>query len=395
VRLRSLPVAAPGVREVLQPAFGIYIHIPFCVAKCHYCDFASRPLAAGALEPYLAALEREIAAAPEAGRRVGTVFFGGGTPSLLSGAQLGGLLQAVHAAFAVEAGAEISIEANPGTLTAENAAAYRAHGVNRVSLGVQSLDDALLARCGRRHTGRDAIAAFELLRAAGFDNLGIDLIHGLPGQSPVIWRRDLARAIELGPEHLSLYALSVETGTPFAARLAGGTLDLPAESEELEMLTDAVALTARAGYARYEISNFARPGRRCRHNLDCWSLDEYRGFGAAAHSFLAAPQPLRLANAQTADDYVARIGSGGDAVVARETPSPRLLAGEALMLGLRTTDGVDLATFTQRHGATPETLFPEALKLGEQNGWLDRSGGRLSLTGEGILFSNAIFRLLF
>jgi oxygen-independent coproporphyrinogen-3 oxidase len=383
------------VKEVLQPALGVYIHIPFCVAKCHYCDFASRPLAAGALEPYLAALEREIAAAPEAGRRVGTVFFGGGTPSLLDGAQLGRLLRAVRATFSVEAGAEISVEANPGTLDAEKAAAYRALGVNRVSLGVQSLDDALLARCGRRHTGREAIAAFELLRAAGFDNLGIDLIHGLPGQSPALWRRDLARAIKLGPEHLSLYALSVEAGTPFAAQLAGGALELPAESEELEMLGDTLALTARAGFARYEISNFAQPGRRCRHNLDCWSLGEYRGFGAAAHSFLAAPAPLRLANAPTADDYVARITAGRDACVVRETPPPRQFAGEALMLGLRTTDGIDLAAFAQRHGATPAALFPEALKLGEQNGWIDTANGRLRLTEQGILFSNAIFRLLF
>jgi len=376
-------------------AFGVYIHIPFCVAKCNYCDFVSRPLAAGALEPYLAALEREIAAAPEAGRRTGTVFFGGGTPSLLSGEQLSRLLEAVRSAFAVEPGAEISIEANPGTLTAAKAGDFSALGVNRVSLGVQSLDDALLARIGRRHTRRNALSAFELLRAAGFDNLGIDLIHGLPGQTSSIWRRDLARAIDLGPEHLSLYALGIEAGTRFAAEQSAGRLELPGEPEDLEMLASARALTADAGYERYEISNFALPGRRCRHNLDCWNLCEYRGFGAGAHSFLRSPAPLRLANTPDSDEYVLRIASGTDAVAMREEPSPRQFAGEALMLGLRTVDGVDEIFFAQAHGAPPESLFPEALTQGREKDWIESSGGRLRLTEEGILFSNEIFRLLF
>jgi len=375
--------------------FGIYLHIPFCLAKCRYCDFVSRPRGAGALEPYLEALELEIAAAPEAGRRAGTVFFGGGTPSLLDGRQLAGLLDAVRATFVLEPGAEISIEANPGTLSATKAAAFSALGINRVSLGVQSLDDALLARIGRRHTRDEALAAFGMLRAAGFDNIGVDLIHGLPGQTPVIWQRDLTRAIDLGPEHLSLYALGVEAGTPFAAERAAGRLELPAEHEELAMLSLARELTACAGYERYEISNFARPGRRCRHNLDCWNLGEYRGFGAGAHSFLRSPTPLRLANTPDSDDYVRRIAAGGDAVAMREEPSPRQFAGEALMLGLRTADGVDETTFALTHGAAPATLFPEAGVLGVEKGWLERSGGRMRLTKSGTLFSNQIFRLLF
>ncbi|MHB8836890.1 MAG: radical SAM family heme chaperone HemW [Candidatus Methylomirabilia bacterium] len=378
-----------------QTAFGVYVHIPFCLAKCHYCDFVSRPLAAGALETYLAALEREIAAAPEAGRKATTIFFGGGTPSLLDGRQLARLLAAVRSTFPVQPGAEISIEANPGTLTAAKAAEFLALGVNRVSLGVQSLDDTLLLRLGRRHSSREALAAFALLRAAGFDNVGLDLIHGLPGQSPSIWRRDLARAIDLGPEHLSLYALGIETGTPFAAERAAGRLALPGERDELEMLALAGELTAAAGYERYEISNFARPGRRCRHNLDCWNLCEYRGFGAGAHSFLRAPAPLRLANTPDIDDYVRRIAAGGDAIEMREEPPPRRLAGEALMLGLRTMAGVDETHFAQLHGAAPATLFPEAVELGAEKGWVDRSDGHLRLTGSGVLFSNEIFRLLF
>lgn len=375
--------------------FGVYVHTPFCIAKCRYCDFVSRPLAAGALEPYLAALEREIKAAPEAGRSVASVFFGGGTPSLLDGRQLARLVEALHSVFAIEAGAEISIEANPGTLTATKAASFLALGVNRVSLGVQSLDDQLLARIGRRHTRRDAIAAFALLRAAGFDNLGIDLIHGLPGQSPALWRRDLARAIDLGPEHLSLYALGIEAGTPFDAERNAGRLALPGEREELEMLALAGELTAAAGYERYEISNFARPGRRCRHNLDCWNLGEYRGFGAGAHSFLRAPAPLRLANTPEIDDYLRRIAEDGDATAVREEPSPRQFAGEALMLGLRTTAGIDEAAFAAEHGGSPAALFPEAAALGGGQGWLSSVDGHLRLTAAGILFSNEIFRRLF
>lgn len=378
-----------------QPPFGIYVHIPFCVAKCHYCDFVSQPLAPGALEPYLIALEREIDTAPEAGRLVGSVFFGGGTPSLLSGGQLARLLRSVRRAFDIEPDAEITMEANPGTLTAANAADFRALGVNRVSLGVQSFDDTLLARLGRRHSAGEAVSAFKLLRAAGFDNLGLDLIHSLPGQPPALWQRDLALALALAPEHLSLYALGIEAGTPLAADLRAGVLAPPTEEQELAMLTLAIDLTAAAGYERYEVSNFARPGRRCRHNFSCWSFGEYRGFGAGAHSFLRAPDPVRLANTPGIDEYRRRILAGEEAVVLREEPTARQLAGEAAMLALRTADGIDEGSFARAHGAAPAALFPEAAALGAERGWIERSGGRLRLTERGVLFSNEIFRLLF
>jgi oxygen-independent coproporphyrinogen III oxidase len=374
---------------------GVYVHLPFCLARCGYCDFVSQTLRPGALEPYLAALEREIARAPEAGRAAGSVFFGGGTPSLLSGGQLGRLLEVLRRTFEISPDAEITLEANPGTLSAAKAADFRTLGVNRVSLGVQSLDDPLLGRIGRRHSAREAVAAFALLRDAGFDNLGLDLIHGLPGQSPALWRRDLSRAIDLGPEHLSLYALTIEEGTPLAGDLRSGLVALPGEDEELEMLSLAGELAAAAGYEHYEISNYALPGRRCRHHTDLWNLGEYRGFGAGAHSFLRSPAPTRTANTPALDEYVRRIASGGDAAGLREKPSPRQLAGEALMLGLRTMDGIDEASFARAHGAAPAILFPEAAALGREREWLDTAGGRLRLTGQGILFSNEIFRLLF
>jgi oxygen-independent coproporphyrinogen-3 oxidase len=388
-------ILSPAGAPASPPPFGVYVHVPFCVARCTYCDFVSRPLAPGALEPYLAALEREIAGGGGPRRPATTVYVGGGTPSLLAPAQLARVLDAVRAAHGIAPGAEVTMEANPGTLTPASAAGYRACGVNRVSLGVQSLDDALLARLGRRHDARDAEAAFGLLRAAGFDNVGLDLIHGLPGQTPAVWRRDLARALAWRPEHLSLYALGVEAGTPLAAGLQAGRLALPAEDEELAMLEDAVALTAAAGYERYEISNFALPGRRCRHNADCWALAEYRGCGAAAHSFLRSPRPVRSANVPDAAEYARRVAAGEDPAEWREEPAPARLAGEAAMLALRTSDGIDEAPFAAAHGAPWDALFPEAAALGRERGWIERAGGRAHLTGQGMLFSNAIFRLLF
>jgi oxygen-independent coproporphyrinogen-3 oxidase len=371
------------------------VHIPFCVAKCGYCDFASVPLTSGALGPYIDALVQEIATAPEAGSRASTVFFGGGTPSILQGGQLERVLAAVRAAFAVDPDAEITLEANPGTLDREKVAAWRALGVNRVSLGVQSLDDGLLARIGRRHTSREALAAYDLLRAGGFRNVGLDLIHGLPGQTAAQWRRDLARAIALGPEHLSLYALGVEEGTAFHRELRAGRLDLPPEEDVAEMLDAAGVLTAAAGFERYEISNWARSGFRCRHNLDCWSLGEYRGFGAGAHSFLRRPRPCRLANECDPGSYARLMRERGDAIVLREEPAPRQLAGEAAMLALRTAAGLDKAAYVATHGAPWQELFPEAASLAAERGWLERDAGRLRLTPEGMLFSDALFRQLF
>jgi oxygen-independent coproporphyrinogen-3 oxidase len=378
-----------------RSALGVYVHIPFCVAKCGYCDFASVPLAPGALEPYLDALVREIRGADEAGRRASTVFIGGGTPSLLSAGQLGAALDAVRAVFAVDADAEITLEANPGTLDGRRVSAWRALGINRLSLGVQSLDDGILARLGRRHAARDALDAYDLVRAAGFANVGLDLIHGLPAQTPAIWRRDLTRAVALGAEHLSLYALGVEEGTAFHRELQAGRLTLPGEEAAAEMIDTAAELTAAAGYEHYEISNWARPGFRCRHNLDCWSLREYRGFGAGAHSFLRAPRALRAANVRDPSTYARLMRARGDAVAMREEPGPRQLAGEAAMLALRTSEGIDEASFAAAHGARWEELFAEAAVLGSERGWLEHAGGRRRLTRQGMLFSDALFRLLF
>lgn len=375
--------------------FGLYIHIPFCRAKCRYCDFNSRPAAAGEIERYLRALRRELGNTPDAGRRADTVYLGGGTPTLLAADQLESLLASLHAAYRIAPGAEISIEANPGTIDAAKAAHLFALGITRVSIGMQSLDDALLRRLGRRHTAAEAIAAFGILRAAGFTNLGVDMMHALPGQTPAGWEEELSRVIALGPEHLSLYALSIETGTPLAAERAGGALALPTEAEELAMLRIAQARTAAAGYEHYEISNFCRPGHRCRHNMSVWKIGEYRGFGAGAHSFLRTPAPVRFANEPDPERYVRRIEDGTSPELTREALTHAQFAGEALMLGLRMQEGLAIEDFARDFGAPPGELFAAAVAFGTAQGWLEEAGAHLRLTGRGVLFSNEIFRRIF
>ena len=260
----------------------IYIHIPFCRSKCAYCDFASYPGREDLWEAYFRALFSEIEQASDRERRVETVFFGGGTPSFVPVAFIGEALEGVAKAFDLAPGAEVTLEANPGTLTPEKLAAYRAMGVNRLSIGAQSFDAALLRDVGRIHTPEDVEAAVRMARAAGFENVSLDLMYALPGQAMNQWENTLRRAIELSPEHVSVYSLIVEEHTPIAARAP----EIPDDDEVVEMQRLATALLEEAGYRRYEISNYAREGFRCRHNIAYWQRAEYLGFGAAAHSFI-------------------------------------------------------------------------------------------------------------
>ena len=265
----------------------LYIHIPLCVKKCAYCDFASFAGRMAQRARYVQAVCREIRAQAAffGPRRVGTVFLGGGTPTLLTGGQVQQILDTVLACFELDDGAEITMEGNPGTLTMDSLRAYRQAGVNRLSLGVQSLDDGLLAAVGRIHTAAEAVQAVRMAREAGFDNLNLDLMLGLPGQTAAQWRDTLARAIALAPDHLSCYSLILEEGTPLFERVkTGACAPLPDEEtmEEMDALTD--RLTRAAGYAQYEVSNYARPGKQCRHNIVYWECLPYLGVGLGAHS---------------------------------------------------------------------------------------------------------------
>ena len=366
----------------------VYIHIPFCARKCAYCDFVSFAGEGARMGEYVQAVCREMRAQAAffGRRRVKTVFLGGGTPTLLSGAQAQALLDCLRACFDLLPDAEITMEGNPGTLTRENLLAYRAAGVNRLSLGVQSMDDALLASIGRIHTAAQAEEAVRMAREAGVDNLNLDLMLGLPGQTPQIWEETLAWAIELAPEHLSCYSLILEEGTPLCAQAeAGECAPLPDEDalDEMDAITE--RLTREAGFARYEVSNYARVGRECRHNLVYWECEPYLGLGLAAHSDLDG---RRFYNASNWADYAGQV----DGRIAREREGDGGIVErrfERMMMGLRMVRGVDAARFERDFGARPQDVWPKTIARLTADALLKENGDRLYLTPRGMQVMNA------
>jgi oxygen-independent coproporphyrinogen-3 oxidase len=369
---------------------GIYIHIPFCRARCSYCDFATGAYQAPLAERYVRALTSEINDYGRAGTcAVDTIYFGGGTPSLLSPAQLEALLSAVHRHFRVAPGAEVTMEMNPGTVTPETLKAFRAAGVNRASFGLQTFDDEQLRRLGRTHTASDARRTFASLRAAGFDNISFDLIAGLPGQTVQQWARNMDEALALEPEHLSLYLLEVHEGTPLAEQLARGSWPQPDPDTAAEMYRLLLARTTAAGYEHYEISNFCRPGRESRHNLKYWTGAPYYGFGCSAHSYDGAR--LRWANERDTARYVELVEAGASAVAETVALDERDASAEALFLGLRLTRGVDLRAHRTRFGTDVRANYREDLRRFSDAGLIELRGDRLRLTPDGLLLSNEVF----
>lgn len=373
----------------------LYIHFPFCLSKCPYCDFNSRAGSAVEQTEYVAALLREMELRREsmAGDvTASTLYFGGGTPSLLSPPSVERIIAAVTRLFAMQADAEITIEANPGTVTRDKLAGYRLAGVNRLSLGMQSFSDPMLSRLGRAHTVRDGLDAFAAARDAGFANISIDLIHSLPGQKPEMWRAELARAVQLRPEHISAYGLTIEAGTPFHAMEQRGELTLPGEEEAAGMLEQTSELLCQAGYEHYEISNFALPGRRSRHNQVYWQRGSYLGFGAGAHSFLADPRfGSRWNNPDIPETYLKTVCSG---IAQREGLSivkEREALAERLFLGLRLLEGVDGESIRREFGVTLEGAYPAELPGLLGAGLLEWREGRLRLTRRGIILANQVF----
>lgn len=373
----------------MQP-ISIYIHIPFCVRKCAYCDFTSFPGRSAQMETYLSAVCREMRAqAAFFGRRqVRTVFIGGGTPTLMTSGQAQRLLDALRACFDVAPDAEITMEGNPGTVTAQSLAAYRKAGVNRLSLGVQSLDDGLLTAIGRIHTAAQAREAVRLARAAGFENLNLDLMLGLPGQSAAQWAQTLGEAIALAPEHLSCYSLIVEEGTPLSAQLeAGACAALPDEDELSRMDELTERLTARAGFARYEVSNYARPGFECRHNIVYWACGPYLGLGCAAHSDMDG---RRFYNPSDWAGYLRMAESGLPARDAEGENTRQERMFERMMMGLRMVRGVDCARFAWDFGEAPEDVWPGAIARDLRVGLMARDGDFLRLTERGMQVMNSV-----
>jgi len=359
-----------------MPDFGVYVHIPFCARRCDYCDFATWTDRHHLMAAYAAACTTEL-------RRRGesqpvppatSVFFGGGTPSLLPAELLVGILDAVRRT----GDAEVTVECNPDTVTPELLAAYRAGGVNRLSFGVQSMAPPVLAALGRTHDPAGVERAVAAARGAGFDNFNVDLIYGAAGETPADWRATLDAVLALDPPHVSAYALTVEPGTPLARRIEAGAVDGPDDDDQAEKYLAADAALTAAGRPWYEISNWSRPGRECRHNLLYWAQGEYLGVGCAAHGH--TPAGRRWWNVRTPDRYIALVGSGAPAEAGHEVLDGAGREREAAMLALRTRRGVAA-------GPAADGLVGDGLA--------ERRGERVVLTPHGRLLANeATTRLL-
>lgn len=325
---------------------GLYLHIPFCRQKCYYCDFPSYSGMENLYEAYTAALCREIFGQGGifTGQTVDSIYIGGGTPTVLDAAQLVKIIQTVYTYFTVAANAEVSIEANPGTVDSRKLNVLRDSGINRISFGVQSFNDQILRSIGRIHSEAEAVQAVQLARQAGFTNINIDLMYGLPGQSPEDAALSMDQAAALGSSHISAYGLKVEEGTPLVDLLAVKRLTLPDEAEEESMYELTVRHLPELGYHRYEISNFSRPGAECCHNLKYWRFQPYIGLGAAAHSFFAEE---RYANVSDVRQYIDCQVRGESAVRYREKTGRDDAMAEYIFLALRTVQGLTVAEFNQ------------------------------------------------
>jgi len=371
---------------------GLYLHIPFCLGKCPYCDFYSVPVREAELAAYPELLLQHLRWAADQGwsGALSTVYFGGGTPSLLPPQAIGELLAAAERRFGLTVDAEITLEANPGTLSAERLAGYRAAGVNRLSLGLQSLDPAQLSNLGRRHSRTEGLQAVRRARQAGFANLSLDLMFALPGQTLAALQDELRAYLELDPEHLSCYGLTAEPDTPFGRQVAAGQMVLPDDGLYAEAYELLHAELSAAGFDHYEIANYARPGRACRHNQAYWERRPYLGLGAGAHSFRAANWGTRWAVA-------ADLAAYRQALAGRREPADRLeefdrrgAMSETLYLGLRTRRGVSDDEFHQRFGCGVAAAFPEAVaELGDR---LQHEAGSWSFSPASWLFYDRLIQ---
>lgn len=365
----------------------LYIHIPFCVKKCAYCDFLSAPADWDAREAYVSALLREIRSLPgEYGldnREVISVFVGGGTPSLLEGVRMKEIMDALREHFLFAPDAEITVEANPGTLDREKLRLYGRSGINRLSLGLQSASDRELRVLGRIHTCGDFLESYRNAREEGFANINVDLISAVPGQTYEDWIRNLRTVAELGPEHISAYSLIIEPGTPFAQM----ELDLPDEDTEYRMYEDTAAVLGEYGYRQYEISNYAREGFACRHNAGYWKRTEYLGIGLGAASLF---EGRRFHNTVDMKEYLADSGRPGAMRKDMENLTRQDEEEEYMFLGLRMTEGVSESKFEEQFREKMTDVYGAVLRKYEKMGLLQKKGDFWSFTRKGIHVSNSV-----
>ncbi len=366
---------------------GAYVHLPFCPYVCPYCDFAKWPLRRSSATRYLEALHAEIASAPAFEAR--TLFFGGGTPNTYDAATLAELVRALAARFSPDGFAETTVEMNPDPelCTPATFAAYRAAGIDRVSFGVQSFVESELATLGRRHAPGDVGRAFAIARDAGIDNLSLDLIFGIPGQTVESWDASLAAALALEPAHVSTYGLTIEDGTPFAEWFARTPGAFATNDLEAELYAHGIDTLVRAGFEHYEISNFARPGRRCAHNANYWANGEYVGLGVGAASYLAG---VRSTHVRELDAYVDAALAGGPIPGESERLEGAARLGEAAMLGLRTAEGVDIAAFAERYGVDFHDFYRPVLTEMRAMGTIDATSSHVRLTRRGRFVANDV-----
>ena len=370
---------------------GIYIHIPYCVKKCRYCDFLSyttHNLQGRAY--YTVKLAEEILGKSKVyGKEytVDSIFIGGGTPSLLETRYLEEIFDVLHTKFNTTEDAEITIEANPGTLSSKKLKDYKDLGINRISMGVQSLDSDVLGYLGRIHSAQDAVNNYQEARKAGFDNINIDMMFGIPGQSFEVWRRDLKKIIDLNPDHVSFYSLQVEDKTPIFYDIVSGKVDeIPAETDRL-MYHDAINTLTDSGYNHYEISNAAVSGKESRHNLKYWSMQDYIGIGLGAHSFV---DNKRFSNTEILKDYLATDGKKDTLVIEHESSRADNMA-EYVFLGLRKTEGISLSEFEKKYGKKFLDLYKYETEDLVNRGLIEIKDGRLRLTRLGLDLSNHVF----
>jgi oxygen-independent coproporphyrinogen-3 oxidase len=371
---------------------GLYLHIPFCQAICGYCNFNRGLLDVDLKRRYVAALEREIRRAPEPRPEADTIFFGGGTPSLLEPDEVARLIGACRENFVLAGNAEITLETNPETATAERLRAFRDAGVNRVSFGVQSFDDAELARLGRIHSAARAESAIRAAQAVGFPDISFDLMLWLPGQTRASWMATVERAIALGPDHLSLYLLELYPNAPLKEAMARVPAGEPAwaqtaDDEAADMYLEGLARLDAAGYAQYEISNVARDGHFSRHNVKYWQGGEWRGFGCGAHSTVAG---VRWKNISATADYITRVDAGTSVAADTQTLTARERFEESLFTGLRLSAGISRRNIVARHGVDPWARYGAMLAPFVQDGLMWMADDRIGLTRRGMLVANEL-----
>lgn len=369
-----------------REALGLYLHIPFCIRKCNYCDFLSfGGISKEDQKAYFQSLLCEIKNYSDVYSNkyyVDSIFIGGGTPSLAEESLISVMLAAVRDCFTVDMNAEISIEANPKTLTKSKLNTYLDAGINRLSIGAQSFDDKLLSRMGRIHSAEDFLKNYSLARECGFRNINIDLMFAIPGQTIQIWMDTLERAIVLEPEHISFYSLQLEEGTPFFFMFQDGSLKEIDDELDRDMYHDAVKTLKYGGYEHYEISNAARAGFQCRHNLKYWSMDDYLGLGLGAHSFMDG---MRFSNITDLKEYILK-----PRVQWRHMNTKEDNISEYLFTGMRKIRGIELADFKERFGSGLEDIYDGVLKKYQQNRLIEIVDGYLRFTENGIDISNRV-----